>query len=156
MLLPNLTTGLSNIYRSLVDGGRLSAAVWASPEKDSLIASTMDSVLKETNSPQPPPGTPGPFSLSDENILRNSFINSAFKDVAIERMNVTLDFGSSEAYANFVHETAGPLQTMLAKQTQERRQEILESIAESARKYADNNTGTVKLSNEAICIVGRK
>jgi ubiquinone/menaquinone biosynthesis C-methylase UbiE len=156
MLLPNLTTGLSNIYRSLVDGGRLSAAVWASPEKDSLIASTMDSVLKETNSPQPPPGTPGPFSLSDENILRNSFINSAFKDVAIERMNVTLDFGSSEAYANFVHETAGPLQTMLAKQTQDRRQEILESIAESARKYADNNTGTVKLSNEAICIVGRK
>jgi hypothetical protein len=45
---------------------------------------------------------------------------------------------------------------MLAKQTQERRQEILESIAESARKYADNNTGTVKLSNEALCIVGRK
>ena len=33
MFLPHLRTGLSNIYRSLVDGGRLAAAVWASPDK---------------------------------------------------------------------------------------------------------------------------
>jgi ubiquinone/menaquinone biosynthesis C-methylase UbiE len=29
MFLPNLESGLSNIYRSLVDGGRFAAAVWA-------------------------------------------------------------------------------------------------------------------------------
>lgn len=156
MFLPNLTSGLSNIYRSLVDGGRLSAAVWATPEKDSLIASIMNTVMKETNSPPPPAGSPGPFSLSDENFLKNSLISSGFKGVAIERMNVTFDFGSSEAYASFVCETAGPLQAMLLKETQERRQEILKAVIESARKYADNNTGTVKLTNEAICIVGKK
>jgi ubiquinone/menaquinone biosynthesis C-methylase UbiE len=156
MFLPDLGAGLSNIYKSLVGGGRLAAAVWASPDKDTLSASTMNAVMKETNSPPSPPGTPGPFSLSDENILKNSFIKSGFKDVTFERMNVTFDFDSAEDFTTFVHETAGPLQAMLGNETQERREEILKAVTEIARKYADSNTGTVKLINEAICIVGRK
>ena len=67
MFLPDLRTGLSNIYRSLVDGGRLAAAVWASPDKVPFIAVALNTVMKETKNPPPPPaGTPGPFSLSDE------------------------------------------------------------------------------------------
>jgi ubiquinone/menaquinone biosynthesis C-methylase UbiE len=156
MFLPDLGAGLSNIYKSLVGGGRLAAAVWASPDKDTLSASTMNAVMKETNSPPSPPGSLGPFSLSDENILKNSFIKSGFKDVTFERMNVTFDFDSAEDFTTFVHETAGPLQAMLGNETQERREEILKAVTEIARKYADSNTGTVKLINEAICIVGRK
>ena len=157
MFLPNLRTGLSNIYRSLVDGGRLAAAVWASPDKVPFIAVALNTVMKETKSPPPPPaGTPGPFSLSDENMLRNSLIESGFKDVTIERMDVTFNFDSAEVYTSFVCETAAPVQAILANQPQQRRDEILKAITESARKYADNDTGSVRLSNEAICIVGTK
>jgi ubiquinone/menaquinone biosynthesis C-methylase UbiE len=157
MFLPDLRTGLSNIYRSLVDGGRLAAAVWASPDKVPFIALALNTVMKETKSPPPPPsGTPGPFSLSDENMLRNSLIESGFKDVTIERMDVTFNFDSAEVYTSFVCETAAPVQAMLANQPQQRREEILKAITESARKYADNDTGSVRLSNEAICIVGTK
>jgi ubiquinone/menaquinone biosynthesis C-methylase UbiE len=156
MFLPDLKTGLSNIYRSLVDGGRLAAAVWASPDKDTLMATAINVVMKETNSPPPPPGTPGPFALSDENILKNSFIRPGFKDVTIERMNVTFDFDSPVDFTTYVHETAGPLQAILSNQTQQRKEEILKAVTEAARKYADKNTHTVKLSNEAICIVGKK
>jgi hypothetical protein len=156
MFLPDLRTGLSNIYRSLVDGGRLAAAVCASPDKVPFIAVALNTVMKETKSPPPPAGTPGPFSLSDENILTNSLIKSGFKDVTIERMDVSFDFDSAEVYKSFVYETSAPLQAMLANQSQERREEILKAITESARKYAENDTGTVKLSNEAICVVGTK
>ncbi len=155
MFLPDLDTALLNIYGSLVNGGRFAAAVWASPEKDGLFASTMNTVMKETHTSPPLQGSPGPFSLSDESMLRNYFVNTGFKDVAIERMNVTFDFGSSEAYASFVHETAGPLQEMLSNESSERRQKILKAVSESARKFADN-TGTVKFSNDAICIIGNK
>ena len=96
MFLPDLDTALLNIYGSLVNGGRFAAAVWASPEKDSLFTSTMNTVMKETRTSPPPAGAPGPFSLSDESLLRNYFVNTGFKDVTIERMNVTFDFGSSE------------------------------------------------------------
>ncbi len=157
MFLPDLRSGLSNIYRSLVDGGRLAAAVWASPDKVPFIAVALNTVMKETKSPPPPPaGTPGPFSLSDENMLTNSLINSGFKDVTIERMDVSFDFDSAEVYTNFAYETAAPVHAMLANQQQERREEILKAITESARKYAENDTRSMRLSNEAICVVGTK
>ncbi len=156
MFLPDLRTGLSNIYRSLVDGGRLAAAVWASPDKVPLIAVALNILMKETKSLPPPLGTPGPFSLSDENKLTNSLIKSGFKDVTIERMDVTFDFHSAEDYTSYVYETAAPLKAMLANQPQERREEILKAITESAIKYAENDTRSVRLGNEAICVVGTK
>ena len=156
MFLPDLRAGLSNIYRSLVDGGRLAAAVWASPDKVPFIAVALNTVMKETKSPPSGPGTPGAFSLSDENILRNSFIKSGFKDVTIERMDVTFEFDSGEVYTNFVYETAAPIQAMLANQPQENREETLKAITQAARKYTKNGTHAVSLSNEAICVVGTK
>jgi enediyne biosynthesis protein CalE5 len=155
MFLPDLDTALLNIYGSLVNGGRFAAAVWASPEKDGLFTSTMNTVMKETRTSPPPAGAPGPFSLSDESLLRNYFVNTGFKDVTIERINVTFDFESSEEYASFVHETAGPLQEMLSNESPKRRQKILEAVSELARKFADN-TGKVQFSNDTICIIGKK
>jgi enediyne biosynthesis protein CalE5 len=156
MFLPDLRSGLLNIYQSLIEGGRFAAAVWASPGQDTLIYTTMNIVMKETNSLPPRPGTPGPFSLSDENSLKSSFMMSGFKDLTIERMNVSFDFDSSEDFTAFTSETAGPLQKMLANQTNERKGEILKAVTEAARKYTDTSTGKVSFKNEAILIVGRK
>jgi len=62
----------------------------------------------------------------------------------------------AEDYTSFVHGTAAPVRAILANETLERREEILKVVSQSVKKYADNSIGTVKLSNEAICIVGRK
>ena len=156
MFLPDLKAGLSNIYRSLIEGGHFASAVWASPDQDSLIATTMSIVMKETNSKPPAPGTPGPFSLSDENSLKNSFIASGFKDPAIERMNVSFDFDSPDDFTDFIIETAGPLQKMLADQNMERKKQILRAITDAAANYADKTTGKTRFENEAILIVGTK
>ena len=86
----------------------------------------------------------------------NSLIESGFKDVIIERMDVTFNFDSAEVYTTFVYETAAPVQAMLANKQQERREEILKAISESAREYAENDTANIRMSNEAICVVGRK
>jgi ubiquinone/menaquinone biosynthesis C-methylase UbiE len=153
MFLPNLRSGLSNIYQSLIEGGYFAAAVWASPAQDTLVAKTMNIVMKETNSLPPPPGTPGPFSLSDENSLKRSFMMSGFKDLAIERMSVAFDFDSPKDFTAFTSETAGPLQKILAS---ERKGEILKEVTEVARKYFDTNTGKVSFENETILIVGKK
>jgi ubiquinone/menaquinone biosynthesis C-methylase UbiE len=156
MFLPNLNAGLSNIHRSLKVGGHLAAAVWASPAHDTLSATTMNIVMKETGSEPPPPGTPGPFSLSDENRLKNSFMISGFKDLAIERIDVSFDFDTPEDFTAFITETAGPLQKMLASQTDEIRKKILKAVIEAARKYSNSSTGKVSFNNEAILIVSRK
>jgi ubiquinone/menaquinone biosynthesis C-methylase UbiE len=156
MFLPDLGGGLSNIYKSLKEGGRFAAAVLGSPDKVPFISLPLNIVLKESNTPPPPPGTPGPFSLSDENSLKNSFITSGFKDPTIEKMNLSLDFESADEFTNFVIAIAVPVQIILAKQSHERKEEILKAVTEAAKKYADNNTGKVRFDNEAILIVGRK
>ncbi len=156
MFLPDLKAGLSNIYQSLKPSGHFAAAVWASPDQATLSATTMNIIMKETNSKPPPPGTPGPFSLSDENSLKNSFVISGFKNLSIERMNVSFDFDSPDDFTTYITETAGPLQKMLANQTIERKREILKAVTEGAQKYVDNNTGKVSFENEAILIASKK
>jgi hypothetical protein len=50
-----------------------------------------------------------------------------------------------------------PLQLILSNQSQEVRNQILKVITdEAANKYTDKTSGSVKIRNEAICIVGRK
>ncbi len=93
----------------------------------------------------------GPFNLSDENSLM-----SGFKDLNIERMKVSFDFDSPDAYTTFISETIGPLQKVLANQTSKRKKEILKVVTEAAEKYADRNTGMTSFLNEAILIIGKK
>ena len=155
MFLPNLEAGLHNIYKSLVIDGRLAAAVWASPDKVPFISLPLNTVLKETNS-KLPPGNLGPFSLSNENILNNIFIKAGFENITNERMDVIFDFDSAEAFTNFTYETAAPIQAILSNQTPDRRRKILKAVTEAVREYTGKGSGPVSLSNEAICIGGKK
>jgi ubiquinone/menaquinone biosynthesis C-methylase UbiE len=154
MFLPNPEVGLSKIYESLVKGGHLAAAVWASPEKVPFISVPMNIVLKETNSP--PPRTLGPFSMSDQNNLNKLHEESGFIDIAIESVNVVSNFDSPDDFTTFTIDHGGPaLQKVLAGETNERRQQIEKAISKGSEKYADS-TGKVRFENEAIVIVGRK
>jgi hypothetical protein len=70
---------------------------------------------------------------------------------------MNFDFESAEAFTNFVCQTAAPIQAVLSKQSQERRNEILKVITDKvANRYTDKTSSSVNLSNEAICIAGRK
>ena len=157
MFLPNLGAGLSNIYKSLREGGIFATAVLASPDKVPFISLALNTALKETNSPPPSINTPGPFSLSDENLLNDSFIKSGFENITIERLDMIFDFDSAEEYTNFVCETVAPIQTILSNHSHDKRRGILRAITdEAANRYANKDSGSVSLSNEAICIAGRK
>ena len=50
MFLPDLEAGLSNIYKSLKEGGCFAAAVLGSPDMVPFISLPLNIVLKETNS----------------------------------------------------------------------------------------------------------
>ena len=155
MFLPDLKDGLSNIHGSLVNGGYLAAAVWASPDKVPFLSVSMNVVVKETGKPMPPSGTPGPFKLADQSIITNALSECGFKDIAVERINVIFTFSSAEEYTQFNQAIAAPINAMLADQSQERKEEIWEAVTESASRYVDD-TGNVKLDNESICICATK
>jgi ubiquinone/menaquinone biosynthesis C-methylase UbiE len=157
MFLPNLETRLSNIYKSLVDGGGFAAAVWASSDKVPQLSLAIDTARKEINIPTPAFGTPGPFSLADVNILKKYFINCGFKDINIERVIVTFEFDSAEDYTKFTQDIAAPVNALLVNQTLEHKEKIWKAVTKAAEtKYGNNQKGSINLDNEAICIVGTK
>jgi ubiquinone/menaquinone biosynthesis C-methylase UbiE len=155
MFLPSLSGALSKIHRTLVPDGYLAAAVWGAPEKVPFLAIPFGILRKETRTPAPAPGTPGPFSLSDEIQLKKLLAEAGFKDVHTERLNVVFNFDSAEEYTRFQQETAAPAVAMLANEVKSRQDEIWSMVTEATKKYSDN-IGHVKFSNEAICIAGKK
>jgi ubiquinone/menaquinone biosynthesis C-methylase UbiE len=153
--LPDLKAGLSNIHRSLVDGGRLAAAVWASPDKVPFLSVVMSTVLKETQKLPPPSGIPGPFSLADQRITETSLSETGFRDIAVERVNVIFTYSLPEEYTHFHQAILAPAHALLADQSPKRKEEIWNAVTQAVTKYADN-TGSVKLNNEVICFSATK
>jgi ubiquinone/menaquinone biosynthesis C-methylase UbiE len=155
MFLPNLSSALSNIHRILVPDGYLAAAVWATPDKVPLLALAFDIVRQETHTPAPPLGAPGPFSLSDEIHLKKSLAEVGFKDVRIEHLDALFEFNSAEDFTQCQKDVAAPVIAMLANETKSRQEEIWNKVTGAAKKYSDKN-GHMQLSNECICIAGKK
>lgn len=157
MFLDDLDTALFNIHKSLVRGGRFATSVWATSEKVPQLSLAMNTVRRELNFPSlPPHGRPGPFSLADENILKDSFVRVGFKDIQIERISVPFEFDSAETYTNFTKDIAAPVLAMLADQTFHRKEQIWKAVTKAASEYIKNNTSSIVLENESICISGKK
>jgi hypothetical protein len=62
---------------------------------------------------------------------------------------------SAEEYTKFNQDIVAPVRIMLATETEESKQEIWNTVTDQAiQRFADKNTGRIKLVNEAKCIVG--
>jgi enediyne biosynthesis protein CalE5 len=159
MFLPNLNSVLKKIYDALFPGGRFAAAVWSHPSKVPLISLPMDIIRREIGSqiPQTQQMTLGPFSLSDVNTLKQSFIRTGFTDIRIESANATFKLPSVEQFVQAIQELSLPINMMLNNTTPVKRVKILEAITnELNHNYKDKKTGHIRLTNEAICIAGQK
>ncbi|HKU48584.1 MAG TPA: class I SAM-dependent methyltransferase [Nitrososphaera sp.] len=154
MFLPDLPSALTRIREMLAPGGKLAAAVWPAPFKVPIIELAFATVRKELNVPPPPPGTPGPFALSDTEALKRSFSQAGFKDIQVETIYATFGFDSAESYTKFQQQINAPIQVMLANQTEVRKKEIWDSVTDAVSRYADSH-GRVNMDNEVICMAGR-
>jgi ubiquinone/menaquinone biosynthesis C-methylase UbiE len=166
MFLPNLDGTLTEIFNALKNGGRLAAAVWSLQSKVPAIGFPMKIIMRELNVSNPaisPFSTTvgnrvlGPFSLADERILKDSLQKTGFRDIRVERQNVTFEFASVNDYINHVKDIAVPLKAILDKESTNRQDEIWKVIAEEVNdNFTNNEDGSVTMNNECICFVGSK
>jgi ubiquinone/menaquinone biosynthesis C-methylase UbiE len=155
MFLPDLPNALRFMREALVPNGRIAAAVWSTPQKVPAFVMPFEMVMRETGSPPPPPGAPGPFSLADTNLLQERFKQAGFQDVIIESGNVTFRLPSAEDYVGFVRSTAAPLTAMMKGLSAARQQDIWDKIVDTSKKFADAS-GRVTFTNEVIYVSARK
>jgi len=100
---------------------------------------------------------PGPFSLADVGAFKKSLLKAGFTDIQSETINVTFEFDSAEDYTKFNQDIVAHIRTLLANETERRKEEIWSAITDKAKLlFADSQSGHIKLANEARCVVALK
>jgi SAM-dependent methyltransferase len=114
IFLPDLTAALRRIHGALRPGGRLSAIVYAEPERNPFFAIPIAVIRRRAALPEPPPGAPGPFSLSAPGRLEAYLRGAGFADIEVARVEAPLTMASAAECVRFERESFGALHQMLS------------------------------------------
>jgi SAM-dependent methyltransferase len=152
MFMPDLDGVVRAMHRALKPGGHFAAAVWSMADKVPMCGLARDAIRRITGI-VPPPNALDPTGLADTAILERSLTAAGFRDVTIERLTVTFEFPSPDAFADFRGQIGGT-RAMLSKMPSDVARQVREAVVASAREFA-NDSGVVRLINETICFCAR-
>lgn len=127
------------IVRVLRPGGRFAVAVWGPREANPWLGLVIDAVGAELGIDVPPPGVPGPFSLSDRERLSELFRDAGGTDVVVAEQPLPLTVTSFDEWWSRTSALAGPLQRLLASLDESALAAIRERAREASRVYANGD-----------------
>jgi SAM-dependent methyltransferase len=152
MFMPDLDGVVRGLHRALKPGGHFATAVWSAAAKVPMLGLARDAIRRITGI-VPPPNALDPVRLADTSILERALTDAGFRDVTIERLIVTFEFPSPDAFADFRGQIGGT-RAALAKMSADVSVKVREAIVASARECATPD-GVVRLSNETFCFGAR-
>ena len=141
------------IARVLRPRGRFAVAVWGPPASNPWLTVVFDAVSAVTGRPVPPPGVPGPFSLSDPDRLLQLFTGPA-RELVLTEVSVPARAASFDDWWTRTSALAGPLATILQSLPERARAAISEHARESVRPY--ETPDGIEFPGLALLLSGRR
>lgn len=92
MFFGRSAAAFANIARALRRGGRLTLLTWQPAARNEWIGAFAGALLGGAP-PTPPPGSPGPFSLSDPDHIRALLAGAGFAEVDVEGVAEPMHYG---------------------------------------------------------------
>jgi len=146
------------LVRLLVPGGVLAAAIWGPPESVPMLALGYRVLVERLALPEPPPGTPGPFSMSDPRKVADELVAAGLLDVSVTEFVVPFE-ASAQEYADFNRDVLPP---DLLEKIRERDGSVEDpgtwgAIADAAQRYAGGSGSggdgpVLALPSTALCV----
>jgi SAM-dependent methyltransferase len=125
-----------NLLAALRPGGGLAVAVWQGRDRNPWMGVPWDAASAVVPLPVPPPGAPGPFSLSDADRLTSILSGAGFHDISlhpVERPLAIAGGGDLDEALAFLAE--GTIGRVLAEATDEQRPEAWDAVREALGPY---------------------
>jgi ubiquinone/menaquinone biosynthesis C-methylase UbiE len=154
MFFPDIKTGLQEMTRVLKPGGKLSVAVWASPELNSFLTLIGSTVIEKLNLPRPTTDAPGIFRCAQPGMTSQLLTSAGLSEVVEYNVAGEATYESSENYWEVSADVAGPIMDALKKSPRAVIDEVKEEVLRKAENLLKN--GKVAASWEAIIATGSK
>jgi len=146
--------GAAEIARVLRPGGRTAVAVWGPRAENPWLAIVLDAVGEHLGVTLPPPGMPGPFSMSDADELAAALAAGGLVDVHTDRVHVPYEGVPVEWWWTRTCACAGPLAQLVAGLPEEAREAIrARAFAAVAEHTVD---GLVQLPGVSVVASARR
>jgi SAM-dependent methyltransferase len=116
---PDAPGALAGQYRALRPGGRISAIVYSTADRNGFFSVPVSIIRRRAQLPPPAPGQPGPFSLGGPGVLEDAFRQAGFRDVGSQAIPAPLRLPRAADCVRFERESFGALHQMLAGLTPE-------------------------------------
>jgi SAM-dependent methyltransferase len=132
---PDQQAALGSIRRALRPGGRMSAIVYSTAERNPFFSVPVGIIRRRAQLPPPAAGQPGPFSLGGPGVAEETLARAGFHDIAVEAVPSPLRLPSAAECVRFERESFGALHQMLAGLSPEEREEAWTEIATALAAY---------------------
>jgi ubiquinone/menaquinone biosynthesis C-methylase UbiE len=132
---PDQQRALTEIRRVLREGGRVSAIVYSTPERNQFFSIPVSIIRRRAGLPAPAPGLPGPFSLGQQGVLEAAYEEAGFRETEVRAIDAPVRFSSAAECVRFERESFGALHAMLAGVPEDERQEAWAEIEEELRRF---------------------
>jgi SAM-dependent methyltransferase len=112
--LPDQAGALEGMRQLLKPGGRISAVVYSTADRNQFFSLPVSIIRTAANVPPPAAGQPGPFSLGAPGVLAAALTSAGFRDVTVDVVDAPLRLDSAVDCVRFERESFGALHQMLS------------------------------------------
>jgi SAM-dependent methyltransferase len=141
------------VARVLKRGGRLAASVWGPPETAPMVSRGFRVLAERLELPQPPPGEPSPYSMSDPGQVERELRVAGFIEVSVTEFDVPFWLTGTDEYVEFFRTCSPPALLSMIEQRFGSRDDpdTWNAVAASVESYRDAD-GRISLPSRTLLV----
>jgi ubiquinone/menaquinone biosynthesis C-methylase UbiE len=141
MLMADPATALKETRRVLRDAGRLSFAVWTTPDRNPWAGLPAMTLVQRGHLSPPEPGAPGIFAMGDPGRIRELVTQAGFAEPDLEVIEFEFRYAGFDDFWDTLVRIAGPLAHILNALPEDERLATRTAIMQCVEPYR-NPDGT--------------
>jgi SAM-dependent methyltransferase len=141
MLMADPAAALAETRRVLRDGGRLSFAVWAAPDRNLWAAIPGLTMIELGHLPPPEPGAPGIFAMADPDRIRELVTGAGFGEPQVEEVRIEWGYSDPDVHWDKTLALAAPIAEALNSLSTDGQAEVRNTVRERVtERLAESDT----------------